>query len=74
MGYHEEAYDAECASTESALAEAAEKARRRKLGRVRIFTDAITRMTHDEPGPGQTYAPQAKKAIAALRGGSPRSR
>ena len=23
-------------------------------------------MTHDEPGPGQTYALQARKAIAAL--------
>jgi len=28
---------------------------------------AIMRMTHDEPGPGQTYALQARKAIAALR-------
>ena len=53
-----------------ALAEAAEKAKRRKLGRVRIFTAAqaaIARMTHDEPGPGQTYTLQARKAIAALR-------
>jgi len=41
-----------------------------KLGGVRIFTDAqavITRVTHDEPDPGQTYALQVGKAIAALR-------
>jgi len=53
-----------------ALAVAAERAKRHKLGRVRIFTDAqaaITRMTHDEPGPGQTHALQARQAIAALR-------
>jgi len=29
---------------------------------------AITRMTHDELGPGQTYALQVRKAIATLRG------
>jgi len=49
---------------------AAERSKRRKLGRVRIFTDAqaaITRMTREEPGPGHTYALQARKAIAALR-------
>jgi len=52
-----------------ALAVAAERAKRRKLGKVRIFTDvqaAVTRMTHDEPAPGQIYALQARKAIAAL--------
>ena len=38
MGYYQEAYDAECAAIARALAEAAEKAKRRKLGRVRIFT------------------------------------
>jgi len=46
------------------------RAKRHKLGRVRIFTDtqaAIARMTHDEPGPGQTYAVQARQAIAILR-------
>ena len=51
----------------AAIAVPAERDKRRKLGRVRIFTDAqaaIMRMTHDEPGPGQTYALQA---IAALR-------
>ena len=70
MGYYKEAYDAECAAIERALEVAAERAKRRRLGRMRIFTDAqaaITRMTHDEPGPGQTYALQARKAIAALR-------
>ena len=57
MGFFQEAYDAECAAIVRALAVAAERAKRHKLGRVRIFTDAqaaITRMTHDEPGPGQT--------------------
>ena len=63
-------YDAECAAIARALAVTAERSKRYKLGRVRIFTDAqaaITRMTCDEPGPSQTYALQARKAIAALR-------
>jgi len=70
MGYYQEAYDAECAAIARALAVAAGRAKRYKLGRVRIFTDtqaAITRMTHDEPGPGQTYTIQARQAIAILR-------
>ena len=53
-----------------ALAVAAGRAKRHKLGRVRIFTNAqaaIARMTHDEPGPGQTYGIQARQAIAILR-------
>ena len=40
------------------------------LGKIRIFTDAqaaITRMTHDEPDPRQTYALQARQAIEDLR-------
>jgi len=45
----------------------AERAKRRKLGRVRIFTDAQAAIVHDEPGPGQTCAIQARQAIAALR-------
>jgi len=40
MGYFQEAYDAECAAIARVLAEAVERAKRRKLGRVRIFTDA----------------------------------
>ena len=70
MGFFQETYDAECAAIARALAVAAERAKRCKLGRVRIFTDAqaaIARMTHDEPGPGQTYALQARQAIATLR-------
>ena len=70
MGYFQEAYDAECAAIARALAVAAGRAKRHKLGKVRIFTDAqaaITRMTHDEPGPGQTYAIEARQAIAILR-------
>jgi len=65
MGFFQEAYDAAIAR---ALAVAAGRPKRRKLGRVRIFTDAqaaITRMTYDEPDPGQAYALQARKAIAA---------
>jgi len=68
MGFFQGAYDAECAAIARALAVAAERVKRRKLGRIRIFTDAqaaITRMTHDEPGPGQTNALQTRKAIAA---------
>jgi len=70
MRFFQEAYDAECAAIARALAVAAERTKRRKLCRVRIFTDAqaaITRITYYEPGPGQTYALQARKAIAALR-------
>jgi len=70
MGYYQEAYDAECAAIARALDVAADRAKRHKLGRVRIFTDAqaaLKRMTHDEPGPGQTCAQQARQAIAALR-------
>ena len=70
MGFFQEAYDAECAAIAHALAVAAERSKRRKLGRVRIFTiaqAAVTRMTHDEPGTGQTYTLQAKKPTAALR-------
>ena len=68
MGYNQEAYAAECA----ALARALESASRRNTTpeRVTIFTDAqaaIRRMASDEPGPGQQYALQARKYIAALR-------
>ena len=69
MGYFQEAYDAECAAIARALAVAARQAKQHKLGRVHIFTDAqvsITRMMHDEPGPGQTYALQTRQAIAIL--------
>jgi len=69
MGFYQ-AYGAECAAIARALEVAAERAKRRRLGRVLIFTDAqaaITRMTHNEPGPGQTCALQVRKAIAALR-------
>jgi len=62
MGYY--------AAIARALDVAADRAKRRKLGRVRVFTDAqavIKRMTHDEPGPGQTYTLQARQAITALR-------
>jgi len=67
MGYNQEAYDAECA----ALARALESI----LGGyapvlVTIFIGAqaaIRRMASDEPGPGQQYAIQARKHIAALR-------
>jgi len=67
MGYYQEAYDSECAAIARAQAVAAGQARRHKLGRVRIFTDAQAAIAHDEPGPGQTYAIQARQAIAILR-------
>ena len=64
MGYNQEAY--------AALARGLESASRRNSTpeRVTIFTDAqaaIKRMASDEPGPGQQYALQARKHIAALR-------
>ena len=40
MGFFQEAYHAECAVIACALAVAAERSKRHKLGRVRIFTDA----------------------------------
>ena len=72
MGSNQEAYDAECA----ALARALEAASRRNTTpeRVTICTDAkaaIRRMAADEPGPGQQYALQARKHIAALRRARP---
>ena len=72
MGYNQEAYDAEFA----ALARALESAARRNTTpeRVAIFSDAeaaIRRMASDEPGPGQQYAIQARKHIAALRQARP---
>jgi len=72
MGYNQEAYDAECA----ALARALESASRGNTipERVAIFTDAqtaIKRMSSEEPGPGQQYALQARKYIAALRRARP---
>jgi len=39
MGFFQEAYDAECAAIACALTVAAERSKRRKLGRVHIFTD-----------------------------------
>ena len=54
-GPHGVFLEAECTAIARALAEAAKKAKRRKLGRDRSFTDAqaaITRMTHDELGLG----------------------
>ena len=39
------------------------------IGAVAIFTDAqaaIWRMTSDDPGPGQKYALEARRRIAAL--------
>jgi len=72
MGYNQEAYDAEC----DALAGALESASRRQTmpERITIFTDAqaaIRRMALEEPGPGQQYALQARKRIAALRRARP---
>jgi len=64
MGYFQEAYDAECAAIARALKEAANRSRRQELGWVRIFTDAqaaMTRMSHDEPRPGQTYAAHSRR-------------
>jgi len=67
MGYNQEAFDTECA----ALGRALESASRRNTfpNRVTIFTDelaAIRRMVSNEPGPGQTYALEARKHFAKL--------
>jgi len=72
MGYNQEAFDMECA----ALARALETAARRSPppNYVTIFTDtkaAIRRMASDRPGPGQKYALEARRHIAALRRAAP---
>jgi len=72
MGSNQEAYDAECA----ALAHALEITSQRNTTpeRVTIFSDAqaaIRWMASDEPGPGQKYAIQARRHIAALRRARP---
>jgi len=72
MGNNQEAYDAECAALAHALELAA--LRNTTPERVTIFSDvqaAIRRMASDEPGPGQQYAIQARKHIAALRRARP---
>ena len=72
MGHNQEAYDAECAALARALEEAAK--RQTAPERVTIFTDAqaaIRRMASEDPGPGQKYAIQARKHIAALRRARP---
>jgi ribonuclease HI len=72
MGRNQEAYDVECAASARALEETVK--RQTVPERVAIFTDAqaaIRRMVSADPGPGQKYAIQARKHIAALRRGRP---
>ena len=62
------ARNAECGGLARALQVAA--TRGDSIGAVTIFSDAqaaIARMTTDEPGPGQQYALEARRHIAALR-------
>jgi len=75
MGWGQEAFDAECAALARALQVAA--TRSHTIGAVTIFTDAqaaIWRMTSDDPGPGQKYALEARRHIAALRAKEPNVR
>jgi len=75
MGWHQEAFDAECAALARALQVAATSTHH--VGTVTIFTDAqaaIWRMTSDDPGPGQKYALEARWHIAALRAKEPQAR
>ena len=70
MGYNQKAYGAECAAIARALETAASRAKQRKLGAVTTFTDAqvaITRLTSDEPGPGQMHPIAARKHLSNLR-------
>jgi len=72
MGCNYEVYDAECATLARALAEATR--RQTAPERVTIFTDAqaaIRRLASEEAGPGQKYAIQARRHIAALRKARP---
>jgi len=75
MGWGQEAFDAECATLAMALQVAA--ARSHTTGAVTIFTDAqaaIWGMASDDPGPGQKYALEARRHIAALRAKEPNGR
>ena len=75
MGWGQEAFDAECASIARALQVAA--TRSHTIGSVTIFTDAqaaIWRMTSDDPAPGQKYALEARRHIAALRAKEPKAK
>ena len=72
MGFNQEAYDAECAALARALETATKRTPAPKY--VTIFTDAqaaIKRMASNEPGPGQKYAFEVRKHIAALRRAEP---
>ena len=71
-GYDQEAYDLEYVALSWELEEAAR--RHTVPERVTIFTDAqtaIQRLASEEPGPGQKYAIQARRHIAALRKARP---
>ena len=64
MGFFQEAYGAECATIARALAVADPS----DISSAESAPSPMhTRMTQDEPGPGQTYTLQARTAIAALR-------
>jgi len=68
MGYNQEAYNAECAALAGAI-QAASPWNTNPEG-VSIFSDAqaaIRKTASDEPDPGQHYALQARRHIAALR-------
>ena len=75
MGYNQEAYGeagAEC----SALIRALETATKRRTTPLEVTTStdaqaAIRRIASGEPGPGHTYAIQARKHIATLRRAKP---
>jgi len=67
MGFNQEAYYAECVALARALETVAKRTPAPK--HVTIFTDAqaaIKRMAYDELEPGQKYALEARKHIAAL--------
>jgi len=75
MGWGQEAFDAECAAIARALQVAATSSH--AIGAVTIFTDAqaaIWRMTSDDPGPGQKYALEARRYIAALHAKEPNAK
>jgi len=70
IGYNQEAYDAECA----ALARALEAASRRPTSNRSRFSRTFEPPSDGwrrNPGPGQQYAPQARKHIATLRRARP---
>jgi hypothetical protein len=72
MGYNQEAYDAECAALAKALETAARRQTTPEKGH-HLHRCPAGHEAHgaEEPGPGQMYAIQERKHVAALQRARP---